>query len=217
MLHRLLHKRTPPPLSSALPHVCHKGQYFQMSFFVTLTFNWLDFPPGWESSAAILGHSGNGVHLTLCLLKVIPNGFLTSTLKCGPLLPPYTASHAGWHIARAPQAKSNWLLYSKPQPLLSVTARLPKMLTVLLSDVSTQYLKHWTFSWIINRNINHSALSSYLPQSTKLWCQTQDPATRPLWACSQPPASLSLATSKAIWATRCKAWWSSTLQCSPIR
>lgn len=58
---------------------------FKCLFFVTLTFNWLDSPPGSEYSATILGHSENGVHPTSRLLKVVPDfGLLTSTVKCDP-------------------------------------------------------------------------------------------------------------------------------------
>lgn len=60
----------------------------------------------------------------LCVfLRLFQIWLLKKYCKMWGLLAPYTTGHAGWDVARAPQAKSNWLfIFQVPQPLSSVTA-----------------------------------------------------------------------------------------------
>lgn len=69
--------------------VCHQGQYFQMSLFVTLTFKRLIYPPSlWlRIGAAILGRSENGgIRVTLqrlfCVIVLTPRSKWVFNKSC---------------------------------------------------------------------------------------------------------------------------------------
>lgn len=137
---RHLHKRTSSPLSLALPHVCHKGQYFQMSLFVTLTFKRLDsLPlPRFGIKRRHFRALGKWVRVTLYRLLGALNGFLTSTGEMWSHPPELNHSlkwkfvffiQVGKRLGHHRRNQIYWLfhLFQVPQAFSAVTAQLPEL------------------------------------------------------------------------------------------